>query len=233
MTKSYNYDTSLYYFQIVLRNSLDPDLDWDFWPDRGSMNMDLKHCLKVHIVIIHSDAVLELAVDAENKVDVEALVDNRERKDQQVHPVPGAGQVGAFQAHHLHHLLQDVVEGENDEHDLTAQKEVVIARKKGNEFDRVDDCSREDPACSRKLKEQGDNREEIDVGIVDSEVEEDSSGAPVNPEGFFQLFQDGPCITFVLGQVLHISIPTVIAKLKEKHLFYYKMNCPEIAIVIF
>ena len=42
--KSQNNEIMLYYFQIVLRNSLDPD--WDFWldPDPGSMNTHPKHC---------------------------------------------------------------------------------------------------------------------------------------------------------------------------------------------
>ena len=37
MRKSYKYEIILYYFQQVLRNSLDPGKD--FWLDPGSMNM--------------------------------------------------------------------------------------------------------------------------------------------------------------------------------------------------
>ena len=33
--------------KIILRNSSDPDLYSDFWPDPDSMNMDLKHCESV------------------------------------------------------------------------------------------------------------------------------------------------------------------------------------------
>ena len=38
------YEVILIFFQLVLRNSLDPDPDWDFWLDPDSMNMDPKHC---------------------------------------------------------------------------------------------------------------------------------------------------------------------------------------------
>ena len=44
--KSYNYKTILYYFQAVLRNTLDPDPDSEFWLDPHSVRMNLKHCLQ-------------------------------------------------------------------------------------------------------------------------------------------------------------------------------------------
>ena len=46
MRKFYNPEIILYYFRIILRNTgynLDPDPDWDFWPDSSSMNEDPKH----------------------------------------------------------------------------------------------------------------------------------------------------------------------------------------------
>ena len=52
MRKSYNYEIIIKKFQIVVRNSLDSDLEQDpdpyrdFWPDpdTDSINMDPKHC---------------------------------------------------------------------------------------------------------------------------------------------------------------------------------------------
>ena len=46
--------------KIILRNSSDPDLSSDFWPDPDSMNMELKHCESVCVCVVVCDTHLAL-----------------------------------------------------------------------------------------------------------------------------------------------------------------------------
>jgi hypothetical protein len=137
--------------------------------------------LEISIVILNGDPILQLGIGAEDKENVEALMNYGEDNDQQVNLIPGTGQIGSFQAHQLHDLLKNVVQGENNEHDLEPQEEVVKAGEKWHKFDCIYNHFWIYSTVSRKFKEHGYHTEEIDVGIVNGELNEYSSGSSINP----------------------------------------------------
>ena len=84
--------------------------------------------------------------------------------------IPRPSKVSCLQAHQLYQLLKNIVQSEEHEHELKSQDEKIILSEKGNQFNSIDHCSRKDASCCRKLKEECDYTEEVDVCIVCGEV---------------------------------------------------------------
>ena len=111
-------------------------------------------------------------------------------------------EVGALVLHDLERLLHDVEEEEADEYELAGEDEVIEGVDVAEQLDGVEGGHGRDAARRRELKEQLDDAEVIDVGVVHGEVDGDHPCAPVYPEPLPQLLYDGEGLVLHRGHVL-------------------------------
>lgn len=83
---------------------------------------------------------------------------------------------------YLNYLLDGVVEDENGENDLASHHKVVKSGHVSQKFHRSNHISWNHATSGWHLKHQSDLTEQVNVGIVDGEVDEDGSGGSVDPQ---------------------------------------------------
>ena len=60
-----------------------------------------------------------------------------------------------------------------------------------------------------KLFPLPDHTEEVDVGVVDCEIDESRTSAPVQPQMLFQVINDADRYGLAIAQVLYVAAPGV------------------------
>ncbi len=72
------------------------------------------------------------------------------------------------------------------------------------------ECPRRDEtAGGRELHQQADDAEQVDVGVVNSEVDEHSAGAAVQPQVLLEVGEDRRRLVAQALQVLHVAATLV------------------------
>ena len=150
--------------------------------------------------------------------------------DDDVENVPDRCEIRAAVEPDFHDLFHDVIEDEEAEDELACHDEVVERCHVTQKFycpevPRRDDTSgchelERNPVFPKKVHypfmnfswlhfELLDDAEEVDVGVVDSEVDEDSSCSTVDPQILAKVGDDVLCLVFTECHVLDVSTAAV------------------------
>jgi len=115
----------------------------------------------------------------------------------------------------FHDLFNDIVHGKDCIDDLNDHDEVIRPRDQGQKFDCVEAAAGDHATAGRKLKSHCHHTEQIEVGIINSEVQENCPGVGLGPEVFLELSNNIFSVIALQMKVLHIAISTVSPKLNR------------------
>jgi len=145
--------------------------------------------------------------------DVEGDADDGDADDDDVEDVPDGLEVFEAVLLDLDDLLDQVVDDEEGEDNLAGHDKVVHHRHVTEELDGAERPGWNETTGCRKFSRDADLAEQVDVGIVHGEVEEDGTGATVNPQVVVKLLNDRQGIGLVVGEILVESTAAIFVDL--------------------
>ena len=117
-------------------------------------------------------------------VEVHGDAGNGSKDDHHFNPVPELFEVAAALLENFTRFLHDEEDDENEERNLAQKLKSERLLVVSQQVDAVDSHVRSDPTTGQHFRYERDDAEEVDVGVVDAELDEDGASVFIDPFQF-------------------------------------------------
>ena len=127
-----------------------------------------------------------MILDDQEGVDAEPLIQHRQHHHNHIQVIIEALEIRPANLQDLQELLHQVVEDEHGVDALAGHDKVVKHRNVADQLHGAKCGPGNNAPRGGKFKQERDNAEEVEVGVVDGKVEEHGARAPLDPEVLHQ-----------------------------------------------
>ena len=138
-------------------------------------------------------------------VEVHGNTGNGSKDDHHLDPVPELFEVAAALLENFARFLHDEEDDEDEERDFAQKLESERLLVVSQQVDAVDSHVRSDATARQHFRYERDDAEEVDVGVVDAELDEDGSSVFIDPFKLLQFIHSVLNDKLVAFQLEHVA----------------------------